>query len=116
MAVERTFVGTFHILAVLLVYLLGEADADTLERDACHVDVIGKVNNHVAVDFTIVDGVGEGFQLLAVAYYAGTADRADVVVIFVVGALGLALGVGVGDVATWRAVAVEGAVGIDHGV
>ena len=114
--VEDAHVRTLHILPVTLAVFLAEASTNALEANALHIDIGSQVDDHVACHFTIVHSIGESLQLFAIADETCTAYLADVVLILVISTLGLALSVGVADVATSRAVAVHRANSIDHQV
>ena len=115
-AVEGTLVWALHILAVLFIYLLCEACAYALEMYSSHIDIVCQIYYDVAVDVSIVDGVSQVFQLLTVTNHACATNRADVAYILVVCPDRLTLVVGIGYVAARSAVAVERAIGINHGM
>ena len=87
--------------------LIVDTSTNTLVRDTTEIDIVGKVNNHIAVNFLIINCICQSLQLAAVTDDACTTYRADVVYILVFIALSLTLGVRVADVVAHRAIATH---------
>ena len=116
MTVEGSHVRALDIFPVLFVDLLREACADTGIFDAAKIDVIGQVDDDVAVNLAVVDFISQSLQLLTRADDTRTADGTNIVDIVVGLLCGRRLGVRIGDIVAQRTVAVDGTVGIDHAV
>ena len=87
MTVEGSHVRALDIFPVLFVDLLREACTDTGIFDAAEIDVVGQVDDDVAINLTVVDFISQSLQLLTRADDTCTADSTNIVDI-VVGLLG----------------------------